>query len=552
MGYLRDFRRCFKCTGLNHSASECYSKVRCTVCGGAHSKSLCLNSSSEIKGRTPRSRPRTTKGNNIEVIPKQFTFNEPEAKISTKVATSPQLKPKEEIKTPPGEELPNLSADHSFKSSNPYSLGSRGIKRAGEDLDEAPPSKALYGGGLHDAGCSSAVERSTADRDLSEQTRESVRFDGSDVKPDISSRADDQPRLDDPGSGCRPKRPSRNQRDPGQRFRDLLTDASESDEEVKPDISGRADEQPTLGDRGSGSCSRRPSMNRRDPDQRFRALRTDASESGEESGDEVVQTNTMRVCSKTLPIEVRAPNGETTTCLAILDEQSQRSFADPQLINLLDLPDRCLSRASYSLTTLEGNSQNLDGFIVSNLAARGILEEEWVDLPPAFTNPNLPDTSREIATREEVYQYGHIRRYSSHFPVVDPSWEVLFLLGTDCLGAMTSKCYGDFPPRVHKTALGFTLVGPVSCLREQSSTDSISVNRTGMSDMDTRSVNPTFPFEPGGKAMVSADPAIQDSPASPDDLRVFDPGGINKKDESLNDKADTGSSNDGFDDLQGS
>ena len=227
--------------------------------------------------------------------------------------------------------------------------------------------------------------------------------------------------------------------------------------------------------------------------QGVRNMRTDASVQNELCLATAQDGTVIRNCSKTLPVLLEGPNGVSFTCLAILDEQSQKSFVDPKLIDLLNLPTSCISHVSYSLTTLGGNSDQICGQIVSNLRVRGVHDTQWINLPPCYTNPNLPDTSNEIAGPEDVLECPHIKEFAPHFPPIESRWEVLLLIGVDCSEALQTSCFGERPPYVHRTALGYTLVGPVKKRRDDWNQNEFSVCRTTVTNCDHFRTEAAFP-----------------------------------------------------------
>ena len=189
---------------------------------------------------------------------------------------------------------------------------------------------------------------------------------------------------------------------------------------------------------------------------------------------------TYKICSKTVVVELRSKtNGETLNCLGILDEQSSHSFIDERVISLLNIPECDKIANSYSLKTLEQLSTTFNGYTVSNLEIKGVYGRNWLNLPPCFSHPSLPDTSHEIASPEMVRQHSHIRKFSKFFPRVSSDLSVMVLVGANCGAAMQTRCYGYHYPFVHKTPLGFALVGPTQIL-PHGKDSSVRILRTDM------------------------------------------------------------------------
>ena len=126
---------------------------------------------------------------------------------------------------------------------------------------------------------------------------------------------------------------------------------------------------------------------------------------------------------------------------------------------------------------MSGLKSSVNSKLVEGLSVRGVTEQEWIKLPPTLTNHNIPNSSHEVASPSIVASLSHIQNFARFFPKVDPSLEVLLLIGADCGEAMETKQFGREYPFVHKTALGWALVGPVSP-NNSSSTRSIKSLRT--------------------------------------------------------------------------
>ena len=200
----------------------------------------------------------------------------------------------------------------------------------------------------------------------------------------------------------------------------------------------------------------------------------------------------VRVCSKTLPVKIRSASGtKMLECLAIIDEQSSHSFIDKRLVELLEVPDADVRKHDYTLNTLERLETRIKGLKVNKLEVKSSSGGRWIKLPPVLTHPGLPDTSSETAEPGLVRKYRHIRKFADSFPYIDPNLEVLLLVGANCGEAMQTRCYGAHYPFVHKTALGYALVGPM-CIDDQDRTSCVTL-RSSVSNCEhfkTREVLP--------------------------------------------------------------
>ena len=168
---------------------------------------------------------------------------------------------------------------------------------------------------------------------------------------------------------------------------------------------------------------------------------------------------TSRSCSKTLAVEVRARGSEKSVrCYAIIDEQSNVSFCDPDLVDLLEITS---ASNPYSLTTMSGFKTMVDGSAVGGLEVRGLSENIWLQLPELLTNPYIPDTTDEVATRNVTLAHRHIRHLARYFPETKPNYKVMLLLGVNRGETLKTTTFGSTYPYIHHTAIGWSLVGPV-------------------------------------------------------------------------------------------
>ena len=197
-------------------------------------------------------------------------------------------------------------------------------------------------------------------------------------------------------------------------------------------------------------------------------LRTAAS--GEPHGPQVY--------SKTLPVVIRTSDGgKQLDCLAVIDEQSTHTFVDERIMKLLKVPVSSITERPYRLQTMNQLDSVVPGKEISGLEVRGIAERKWLRLPPSLSHPGLPDTRSEMASPTAVRGLSHAKRYRKNFPEVDGTLEVMVLIGANCGKAMFTRCYGTTAPFVHRTHLGYALVGPTG---SEANPSAIKVLRTGV------------------------------------------------------------------------
>lgn len=167
--------------------------------------------------------------------------------------------------------------------------------------------------------------------------------------------------------------------------------------------------------------------------------------------------NSGKSCSKILLVDVWAKHKPASIrCYALVDEQSSTSFVVTKLADQLGLDG---PTHDYTLTTMNGLKTFIECKIISGMVIKGVGENTPFQLPQVRTHDFIPNCKEEIASPDIVRAHSHISRYANRFNPVDSSAEVLLLIGRDCSDLIGTKCYGNVAPYVHKTPLGWALVG---------------------------------------------------------------------------------------------
>jgi len=167
---------------------------------------------------------------------------------------------------------------------------------------------------------------------------------------------------------------------------------------------------------------------------------------------------TYGTCSRTVLVDVYDPAKpeHKIRCYAILDDQSSSSFCDPKLAAFLEKDGPTVE---YSLRTLAGAEHKQSGVLLRGLKIRGVDEKKAIKLPDMVTNHAIPENKDEVATPTMVASYPHIKGFAKFFKPVDENAETLLLIGRDCGEAMFTKSYGHKAPYVHRSKLGWSVVG---------------------------------------------------------------------------------------------
>ena len=187
----------------------------------------------------------------------------------------------------------------------------------------------------------------------------------------------------------------------------------------------------------------------------------------ESTGSETSHTSLRGSCSnqvgnsysKILLADITCSKEIKTRCYVIIDEQSSSSFISPELVDALGVSGPTYE---YTLSTMSGHKTFTSGQVISNLKIRGVNEESSFDLPPLITNDFIPNCMNEVASPEVVKSLPHIARYHRNFNPVDETTSVMMLLGRDSGDLIGTLCYGTHAPYVHKTKLGWALIGETS------------------------------------------------------------------------------------------
>ncbi|KAG1697676.1 hypothetical protein GQR58_005904 [Nymphon striatum] len=200
------------------------------------------------------------------------------------------------------------------------------------------------------------------------------------------------------------------------------------------------------------------------------------------------------ICSKTLLVNIRHKNipEKVIQGYAILDEQSTNSFMDPIVLDKLNIE---APSHQYCLNTLSGLKSDISGKIVDGLEVSGILENKWYGLSKVLTNPFIPDTRKEVATPDIIHKHKHLSHLASYFLDLNKDIPVVMLIGADSSDLMHTKCYGTHSPFIHRTPVGWALVGP-ACLEYEENDKNIKALRlTVEQDNYSYSASHVFPSQ---------------------------------------------------------
>ena len=208
---------------------------------------------------------------------------------------------------------------------------------------------------------------------------------------------------------------------------------------------------------------------------------------------QVCQDSRGKNCSKTLLTEITMDNVPNKSIIAycILDEQSNTTLVDQKVIEYFG---KNFPIQEYSIKFASQDCEmSTSGQVVSGLQVRGVLQDEVINIPQALSCPNIADTTREVATPDMVLKHEQIKSYAKYFPHFDPNADVLLLIGRNCGRAMATQCLTKSEPYIHKSPLGYSLVGNICT---QSQNEHISVMKTHIDSHDTLQISYNFSQKP--------------------------------------------------------
>ena len=183
-------------------------------------------------------------------------------------------------------------------------------------------------------------------------------------------------------------------------------------------------------------------------------------------------------CAKTLLVKVY-PDGhpdEGKLMYAMIDDQSNRSLAKSEFFTLFNLPNE---EMEYTISSCAGN------LTVSGRRANGLIIESLdgltqLHLPTLIECDYIPSVREEIPTPEVARHHPHLRDIVEYIPPMDPTSNILLLIGRDLIEAHHVHGQRIGPrhsPYAQKLSLGWVIIGE-TCLGKVHKPDSINVKKT--------------------------------------------------------------------------
>ena len=156
-------------------------------------------------------------------------------------------------------------------------------------------------------------------------------------------------------------------------------------------------------------------------------------------------------------VKVRSPHvNKVVCCYAIIDEESDSSYIHPKLIDALKVKSKTYD---YSVRTLSKHVTKLSGRIAKGLSIRGFKESKTYKLPNLFEAEFIPNSLDEVATPQNVRGIPAVEPFADKFHPIRKGAQVLILIGRNNPKLISTETFTDYAPVVHKTPLGWCLVG---------------------------------------------------------------------------------------------
>ena len=181
---------------------------------------------------------------------------------------------------------------------------------------------------------------------------------------------------------------------------------------------------------------------------------------------EVCDGYSSRSCAKIVLVNIEHERSKhpPIKVYAVLDEQSNKSLAKPELFDMFD--PECTGE-NYILSTCSGsstvNGRRSHGFIVHSHD-----NETTLNLPTLIECDDIPDNRYEIPTREVAENHPHLAEIAGLIPSLDNGANISLLIGRDMLFAfrvLDTKYDKDNPklPFAQRLPLGWVVIGE-ACL----------------------------------------------------------------------------------------
>jgi len=173
-----------------------------------------------------------------------------------------------------------------------------------------------------------------------------------------------------------------------------------------------------------------------------------------------------------IPVKVREKNsGKRVITYTFLDNGSNSSFCTESLMKQLGINGQ---QVKMSLSTLEKKNSIMNSFLVRDLLVSDLDDNEWISLANLYTMPEIPVSSSDIPTQEDVDQWPHLQ--GVFLPCLDT--EVGLLLASEvpkALDPLEIKHSQDGGPYASRTQISWAVNSPLGRCHHSSQPSSFLV-----------------------------------------------------------------------------
>lgn len=169
-------------------------------------------------------------------------------------------------------------------------------------------------------------------------------------------------------------------------------------------------------------------------------------------------------CARIVPVRVYVQGQRQASIVtyAMLDDQSNKTLGKSYLFDSL-----CIKTlpVDYTMQSCSGKVTS-SGRVADNLVIEPISDNHQLKLPPVLECDNIPNSQTEIPTPDIARHYPHLQDIARDLHPLDPSMDVLLLIGRDLPEAHHVIDQRLGPPRfpfAQRSPLGWTIIGDV-CL----------------------------------------------------------------------------------------
>ena len=125
--------------------------------------------------------------------------------------------------------------------------------------------------------------------------------------------------------------------------------------------------------------------------------------------------------SRTCPVLVSHPDASGSyEGLAIIDDQSGVTFADPAIMQVLDIPDPFVETSTQSTITIEGQSKPRPSKIINGLIITPLDGQPAIKLPPAVIQNSIPNSVDHVPSPYDVANTVGLQHLAKKFPEKNP------------------------------------------------------------------------------------------------------------------------------------